>query len=824
MSRNHYRTEGGKQFSLLFSRLFLSFLGLTFTFVAWPSSFPLRDMAFNDSIDLSGPWLFLEDPKDEGAAAGWYNPTWNRSPWRQVSVPGVWGKRRGQVTYPVYSGLGWYAKSVLIPRAWNQRVMIVFLGAMHITDVWVNGQYAGVHRGGYTPFCFDITSMVKSGLKAEIVVRVDNRLSEETIPSKHLGWQSFGGLYREVYLLHRCPVYPDRITTSVKVLENGPAILTVETVVKNESPREYNGILSAQVKTETSLVVSAFKKVYVRPGVLTPASFQLRIENPRLWSPEDPYLYTLNLEWKYDAKQTISFPVGLREFMVKDGFFYLNNRRLWLQGFGQHEEYPEVGPCVTRELQEKELRLIKDVFQCNTLRPGHYPNHPSLYDLCDRLGIIVHSEIPSWQINKAFAESESAWRFWLKPQIEEMINTLRNHPCVAFWGVANEQPGTPIYNQKATELVRSLDKSRLVTIVFASTAELESTSLVDILARNFHYGWYHSKSVYALRENLPLIHKHSQGKPIWVAEQGALATPGKLDGGYGDQSRGSETYQDHVVRFGFQYAATSSEQICGISLWTLSDFHRGDVLCFHGILDERRQPKLLAYTIANLLRGDLRLFICEENALCPADGVWKASLRYFNPRGLNWKNLTATWRILREKTELAKGLIRFDIPGNRQGEIGSISFPLAETTPGVLHTCWVELTDKLGQWLYTNSSPFDVGQPSRPGVLRIQTRAGQQPAENAFLCLGGVTIPVYPYVGTILPLPPGEYPVAIRRTGFPEILRQVKITAGQVTTLELDLSQQTQSRSTPLFGPMFSWSRLAPANGCLETSGEIFLQ
>ncbi|HOJ39378.1 MAG TPA: hypothetical protein PK644_02805, partial [bacterium] len=72
------------------------------------ASFPLRDMAFSDSLDLSSTWFFLEDPKDEGAEAGWYQNSWNRSSWRPVAVPGVWGKRPGQVTYPIYTGLGWY--------------------------------------------------------------------------------------------------------------------------------------------------------------------------------------------------------------------------------------------------------------------------------------------------------------------------------------------------------------------------------------------------------------------------------------------------------------------------------------------------------------------------------------------------------------------------------------------------------------------------------------------------------------------------------------------------------------------------------------------
>lgn len=752
--------------------------------------FPLRDTAFIDSLDLSGTWLFQEDPDDSGPTAGWFNAGWDRTGWRKVTVPGVWGKRPGQVSYPVPVGLNWYAKSVLVPRSWNQQILIVFLGAMYVTDVWVNGQYLGVHRGGYTPFSFEITRYVKPGRIAEIVVRVDNRLSEETVPSVHLGWQSFGGLYREVYLVHRPAVYLDNLATSVRIPEEGKCLLTVEALVINATGKEYQGVISGGIRAETTLVGLSRSHVNVKPGSSVPVKLQFSLENPRLWSPDDPYLHTLNLEWKYGPMQRISFPLGLREITIKNGFLYLNNKRLWLQGFGQHEEYPGYGPCLTEQLREKDLFLLKNIFHCNFLRPGHYPNHPLLYELCDRLGIIVFSEIPSWQIKKTFAESETAWRFWLKGQIEEMIKTLRNHASVCFWAVANEQHGTPNYNEQATALVHSLDRSRPVSIVFASTAELVYNHLVDILARNFHYGWYHSKSVYALRENLPLVLQSSSGKPILVAEQGALATAGKLDGGYGDQSRGSETYQDHVVRFGFQYTATSSEQICGICLWTLSDFHRGNTICAHGILDEKRQPKLLSYTAANLLRGKIRLFLCEENALCKADGFWKASVRYFNPEGLRMKNLTATWKIMRGFTELARGYFNFDVPGNRQAEIQTISFPVSGATPGVLHTCWVQLFDSQGQWLYTNSSPFDVSQASRPGLLKIQAKVSGESRETAYLLFNDIRVPVYPYVGLIIPLPPGDYPLVLKHPDYQEIQRTVKIVSGESTELLVDFGEK----------------------------------
>jgi len=156
----------------------------------------------------------------------------------------------------------------------------------------------------------------------------------------------------------------------------------------------------------------------------------------------------------------------------------------------------------------------------------------------------------------------------------------------------------------------------------------------------------HSRSVYDLRGGFHRVIEAADNKPVWVAELGAHGISGRLTGSYGDQSRGSETYQDGVVRFGLQYCAAESDLIAGITVWTLTDFYRSGRIEPHGILSENWRPKLAAYTVRNLFNSDLRLFILEDNALCQPDSFWKASLRYFNLTGKEMKNLTARWRIL----------------------------------------------------------------------------------------------------------------------------------------------------------------------------------
>jgi len=758
-----------------------------FARILMASDFPLKDIAVEHRIDISGIWKFTEDSGDIGTKEEWFSQTYNRQKWESVQVPGVWRQKPKEVKLPVYSGIGWYARTVNIPAGWNGDVAIVFLGSMYVTDVWINGKYVGVHRGGYSPFYFMITKFVSSGASAMVVVRVDNRLGE-TIPSSHIGWQAFGGLYREVFLVHMPKVRPEHIATYFSVPPAGNPQLSLTADMVNTSGAPYSGTIAATLLDGNRVVGYQNLSFRVGPDARTPIRFSMMLKNPRLWSPENPVLHTLRIEWNFRGKKQVVFQVGVREFSVRNGAIVLNNRRIWLQGIGNHEEYPGYGPCISRKKRVKELEMIRYIFNCNTLRPGHYPNHPDIYDICDRLGIIVHSEIPSWQVNRNFVQSDQAWQMWLRPQLEEMVQTLRNHACVAFWGLSNEQYNCPLYNEKAASLVRGMDNSRFVTIVCAATSDLDTIRLTDVTARNFHYGWYHSQSVYALRDGLASVERATQDKPIWVAELGAHANFGKYTGGYGDQSRGSETYQDKVVRFGFQYCSTASEKISGVTLWTLADFHRNGALEPHGIMNEMREPKLVAYTMCNLLRGDLRLFICEDDTMCKQGGRWKASLRFFNPYEQSRRGIVIRWRILKAAEEVASGKISTDIPARRSGEIGNIAWDIPKDAGSGLYVCWVEMMDASGNWIYTNSSPFDVGEPSRPGILKVIPNTKGKFPEKVFASFAGVRIPVYPEIGLCLPLSEGTYRFTFSAAGF-EQKKDITITSGRAETIVVDFTK-----------------------------------
>lgn len=750
------------------------------------TTFPLRDVAVSDVIDLQGNWQFRTDSGTTGITDSWFATNFDRSAWTNASVPGIWWEKPGKIRFPIYTGKGWYSRSVQIPANWTNTIVLAFLGSMHVTDVWVNGDYIGVHRGGYSPFFFEITPKIRPGTDVSIVVRVDNTVGQQTLPGGNMGWQNFGGIYREVYLLHQPSVRPEAIATSVSVAPDGQAVLKITGNFTNGTETAFNGTVSLDLLAKKRTVASTKIEIQISPKVNTALALELPVKKPHLWTPDDPFLHTLRIVWNSSGSQKMELRAGLREFRFEGSHFLLNNRRVWLQGFGTHEEYEGWGPCIPPDLRRSDLKLMKDVFRCNTLRPGHYPNHPILYDMCDEMGFIVFSEIPAWQIPNPFLESDLAWENWFKPQLTEMVTTLRNHTCIAMWGVANEIYDTRAYFRRALAYMKDLDSSRITTFVVASTCDLPITELTQIAARNFHYGWYHSEEVYALRDALIATEKQVGTKPIWVAEVGGLAGLGKLGGGYGDRSRGTETYLDKIIRFGVQYSPTQSDKVIGISVWTWNDFHRGNGIEAHGILSEGRIPKLSAYTVCNLFNGDLRVFVCETNSMCRLGGEWQASLRYFNPLEKEHKGLNVRWSILQKDKQVLSETLPFNVPSKRSGEFAAVKWAIPpDQSPG-LYSFLVELCDSRGNWLHSNSSFFDVSQPSRPGVLSVKAQRDGKPVDQAWAVFSGFRIPIYPFVGLMIPLPEGQYEMEFHAKGAKPVKKVFAIALARMEKIEIN--------------------------------------
>ena len=764
-------------------RLYIIFLGIICsTLPSQALEFPLKDVAVAQQMDLSGQWLYMRDTSNRGHKKNWFSKTHDRTKWRKVTVPGVWDMPPGDVKAVPSRNAGWFSRTVPVPADWKQDITLCFLGAMYTTDVWVNGEYVGVHRGGYSPFYMDITELALPGEQALIVVRAS---SETKIPNRTHGFQFFGGLTREVFLLHQPAARIEKIQTWANVIGKN-AVLNIKGEFLNYLPKDWSGEVEFSLldgnKPDAKKLTGRKIPLSVKSDESTDYELKLNIPNAHLWHPDDPFLYRLRVSW--DGKSGMEFPVGLKEITISGSEFLLNGKKIWLQGFGWHEQVGRYGPCIPMDLRRAELKKMKDVFQCNALRPGHYMSHPQLYSMCDELGLLTFPEIPAWQTHSQM-HSKSDWEQWLEPQLREMVLTLRNHASVAFWGISNETSSLNSFVPRAIACIEALDKSRPMAPVFASTEGMEYYEPFPMGARNFHYGWYHSDSVYSLPSGVSSNLKASRGKPIWVAELGAISRRGNLRGGYGNRYRGNIPYMDKMIRYAFQYCAVATDQIIGATVWTWSDFTGGNSTISHGILDINLKPKMPAYTVCNLFNGDLRAFIIENQTSFQPTHRLDADIYYFNPKMIARKGqYTARWQLRNGARRGPSGEFKFAVKGQRSERIDTVRWTVPQVEAGV-YSLWVEFFDENDNWIYTNVLHVDIGNNPKIGTLNLEVTKDGKPID-ATVIFEGHHLAVYQFPGLIFPFPPGQYTIHVQAKGEESKKQLVTIKSGKANHVTVE--------------------------------------
>ncbi|HBC86864.1 MAG TPA: hypothetical protein DCZ94_07920 [Lentisphaeria bacterium] len=750
-------------------------------------SWPFKDIPVDGAVKLADGWHYAWDWKDQGMNENWSAPNFNRESWKSVSVPGVWDLPPGKIPMQNPRGVGWFACKIRLPENWNGEPTLVFFGAMYIADVWFDGEYLGNHRGGYTPFSFSLDGKLKHGEEKEIVVRIDNRLTHKSIPGINLGWNPYGGLTREVFLISRPHIRVEDLHTVTKVDAEGTARLCITGKITNHAKEAFTDELTVMLKADDKTCAQSIIKSSLKPGTSESFKIDFEIAKAKLWSPEDPFLHILEMTWRGNTNPHIRLPVGLREIRIDGPNFLVNNKRLWLQGFGRHEDWKDYGPCIPRDLDEQEIIRMKN-FGANHLRTGHYPNHPSTYATCDRIGMLTFAEIPAWQLSTAWMNSDQAWNDWAEPQISEMIRWHGNFTSIISWGSANEMGDATEYNNRSVSYIKEKDPNRIPMIVVAATGHSDLYKLLPMAGRNLHYGWYHSKRVYdglrnGLAENVRL--SEEVNTPIWVAELGAQGHPGAFTAGYNDELRGSETYLDKVVRFGFQYSSVTSERVIGVAVWTWSDFCRDYSITPHGIFGFGRENKIVAYTARNLFAGDLRLYLCEDDTTCHSGGVFRAKAHVFNPKLQQVPlGLTVNWRIMHGAKPLISGKLPVPEGKDRALSAGEISWRIPVESKGMF-SLWAELVDNKETRLHTNSVHFGAGEPvEKPGAL-VLTAVSNGKAVDAIAEFAEMKIPVYCDPGLIIPLPAGDYDFIVKRGDESKPIK-VQIISGTATVIKVE--------------------------------------
>ncbi|MES2240290.1 MAG: sugar-binding domain-containing protein [Bacteroidota bacterium] len=428
--------------------------------------------------DLERKQLFDFDWKFSlGDVAENSSVSFNDSNWRKLNLPHDWsieGKSEKNNPsegdggfYPM--GKGWYRKVFSVPVAWNdQKVAIYFEGVYMNAEVFVNGKSVGMQPYGYTSFEYDLTPYLKFGKENTIAVKVDNS------QQKNCRWYSGSGIYRHVWLKVKNPIQIKTwgVAITTPEVKNNKATVQLKTIVKNETAISQNILLATNINAKKGNKVAAtVSEITLKANEEKEISQNITVENPALWSPETPNLYTAEFKIKQGgvALDAITKTFGIRtiEFSVENGFV-LNGKKVLLNGGCVHHDNGALGAAAYDRAEERKVELLKKA-GFNAVRTSHNPPSEAFLDACDRLGMLVVDEaFDGWREKKTTHDYASIFDKWWKHDVESMVLRDRNHPSIVFWSIGNEiiertKPEAVETAKMLANAVRAIDPTRPVT-------------------------------------------------------------------------------------------------------------------------------------------------------------------------------------------------------------------------------------------------------------------------------------------------------------------------------------------------------------------------
>lgn len=466
-------------------------------------------------------WQFYQ-----GEAAGADQSVFDDSSWRTLDLPHDWmiegvpGPDPSAMDGPfdkkspagdggayLNGGIGWYRKTFTLPEsARGRHISILFDGAYMDADVTCNGQKLGNHPYGFTSFSYDLTPVLKYGDEKNVLsVRLN-------IVQPCCRWYSGAGLYRHVWLVVTQPVHIAQWGTTITTpkAEATGAEINVVTQVVSEA-----GAASSDATLTTILLDPSGKEVArkedaqkVSPDQAAMFNQTCSLPTAQLWSTETPALYRAVSEVRVKGTLVDSYttPFGIRniEFKKDEGFF-LNGKRIQIQGVCDHHDLGCLGSAAYKRGFERQLQILK-AMGCNALRTSHNPPSPEMLDLCDRLGILVMDEcFDEWKLNKTKFGYGRFFDEWAEKDLTSMVQRDRNHPSIILWSIGNEvtegfKPGGDKVATMLQDIVHREDPTRLVTSACqqpANAVKYGFDKALDVFGVNYQPVMYQNQEVHA---------------------------------------------------------------------------------------------------------------------------------------------------------------------------------------------------------------------------------------------------------------------------------------------------------------------------------------
>ncbi len=530
----------------------------------------IANIEHRSTTSLNGPWHFIVDPYETGyydyrhqpRKDGYFLRATPKTPRDLVEydfersetlqVPGDWNSQRKELFY--YEGAVWYERSFTYRRPPGRRVFLSVGAANYTARVWMNGEAACEHEGGFTGFNCEVTALVKDGDNF-VVIMVSNARRRDAVPTDVTDWWNYGGLTRDVELVD----VPSTFLEDYSVQLARPAPDTIEGWIQLNGGSVPVAMRIPELKITQTL----------QPDAAGRASFRVPAPNLRRWSPEQPTLYDVEFE---TPGEVVRDRIGFRTIEVRGRDILLNGTPVFLRGVCLHEEAPlRSGRSATEEDAKTALGWVKEL-NGNFARLAHYPHNRNMARVADHAGLMLWSEIPvywtiAWENPATLANA--------KRQLAEMIRRDRNRASVIIWSVGNETPVTPARLAFMTELVasaRELDGGRPIAAALETHYAEPNVKIIDdplgkeldIIGCNEYVGWYERTP-----EDADLISwKTPYDKPLIMSEFGGDAKAG-LHGSA--DARWTEEYQESLYRHQIGMLRRI-DFLRGMTPWILMDF------------------------------------------------------------------------------------------------------------------------------------------------------------------------------------------------------------------------------------------------------------
>jgi len=482
----------------------------------------------------------------------------------KMVIPSDWNTRDPRLFF--YEGTVWFKRSFNYQPKAGHRTLLYFGAVNYEAIVFVNGEEVGKHVGGFTPFNYDVTELLREGENV-VIVKVDNKRHLDNVPTLIFDWWNYGGITRDVLLVDVAPTYIENY--SLQLDRQNTKQLNFSLQLNAKEAGKQVSINIPELKVKSTLTTDVYGQVK--------AKFKAK---PQLWSPENPKLYKVELS--LDG-ETLTDEIGFRTIETRGKQLILNGQPIFLRGISIHEEKCNGGGRANSSEDAHTLLSWAKELGCNFVRLAHYPHNEYMVREAERMGLMVWSEIPvywtiAWTSEQTFANASQ--------QLNDMIRRDQNRANVIIWSIANETPHSAerdLFLSRLAKQAHATDSTRLVSMAmevlsasnYHNRLQDNMNEYVDVISFNQYIGWYRDvKAASKMTWEIPY------DKPVIISEFGGGAKYGL----HGDKNqRWTEEFQENLYRENTAML-DKIDGLAGTTPWILKDF-RSPRRLLNGIQD-----------------------------------------------------------------------------------------------------------------------------------------------------------------------------------------------------------------------------------------------